>query len=97
MDAAIYIHRIATNPRFRGNNFVKIIVEWARVYAKNKDKDFIRLDTLENNEKLIKYYVDAGFSFLDMFDLKNTNGLPGHYHNVPACLFEIKLADDRKD
>ncbi len=90
-DAAIYIHRIATNPDFRGNNFVSIIVGWAKQYAKDNDKDFVRLDTLGNNTKLIEYYTNAGFNFLGMFELKNTEGLPDHYHNVPACLFEIKL------
>jgi GNAT superfamily N-acetyltransferase len=90
-DAAVYIHRIATNPDFRGNNFVSIIVEWAKQYAKINGKDFVRLDTLGNNTKLIEYYTKAGFKFLGMFDLKNTQGLPEHYHNVPACLFEIKL------
>ena len=90
-DAAIYIHRIATNPNFRGKNFVAIIVEWAREYAKSKGKNFVRLDTLGNNTKLIEHYTNAGFRFLGMFDLKNTNGLPDHYHNVPACLFEIQL------
>ena len=90
-DAAIYIHRIATNPNFRGKNFVAIIVEWAREYAKSKGKNFMRLDTLGNNTRLIEHYTNAGFRFLGMFDLKNTNGLPEHYHNVPACLFEIQL------
>jgi ribosomal protein S18 acetylase RimI-like enzyme len=90
-DAAIYIHRIATNPNFRGKNFVSIIVEWAKEYAKSIGKDFVRLDTLGNNVKLIEHYTNAGFNFLGMFDLKNTGGLPDHYHNVPACLFEIKL------
>lgn len=90
-DAAIYIHRIATNPNFRGKNFVAIIVEWAREYAKSKGKNFVRLDTLGNNTKLIEHYTNAGFRFLGMFDLKNTNGLPDHYHSVPACLFEIQL------
>lgn len=90
-DAAVYIHRIATNPDFRGNNFVTIIVEWAKQYAKANGKDFVRLDTLGNNTKLIEYYTRAGFQFLGMFDLKNTDGLPSHYRNVPACLFEMKL------
>jgi ribosomal protein S18 acetylase RimI-like enzyme len=95
-DAAIYIHRIATNPNFRGKNFVSVIVEWAKEYAKKNSKDFIRLDTLGNNIKLIELYTKAGFSFLGMFDLKNTAGLPDHYlNNIPACLFEIKLMDDR--
>ncbi len=90
-DAAVYIHRIATNPNFRGQNFVSIIVNWAKVYATNNGKDFVRLDTLGNNTKLIEYYTSCGFHFLGMFNLKNTSGLPDHYHNVPACLFEIKL------
>ena len=90
-DAAIYIHRIATNPGFRGHNFVSIIVTWAKAYAKSNGKDFVRLDTLGNNSKLIEYYTRCGFNFLGMFDLKNTSSLPDHYHNTPACLFEIKL------
>ncbi|HEY0030823.1 MAG TPA: GNAT family N-acetyltransferase [Bacteroidia bacterium] len=89
-DAAIYIHRIATNPDFRGKNFVSMIVEWAKEFAKNNKKDFVRLDTLGNNVKLIEYYTNAGFNFLGMFDLKDTSNLPAHYQNIPACLFEIK-------
>jgi hypothetical protein len=90
-DAAIYIHRIATNSEFRGNNFISIITNWAKQYAKSCNKDFVRLDTLGNNVKLIEHYTNAGFNFLGMFDLKTTEGLPDHYHNTPACLFEIKL------
>ncbi len=90
-DAAVYIHRIATNPVFRGQNFVRIITEWAKDYAKSTGKDFVRLDTIGNNTKLIEHYSKAGFTFLGMFDLKNTDGLPPHYQTGPACLFEIKL------
>jgi ribosomal protein S18 acetylase RimI-like enzyme len=90
-DAAIYIHRIATNPDFRGKHFVSVIVNWAREYAKTCGKEFIRLDTLGNNTKLIEHYTNAGFHFLGMFDLNDTSSLPAHYQNVPACLFEIKL------
>jgi len=90
-DSAIYIHRIATNPNFRGNYFVKRIVNWAKNYAKLINKDFIRLDTIGNNIRLIEYYKKAGFDFLGKFELKNTDTLPEHYHNGLACLFEIKL------
>ncbi|MDY8137787.1 GNAT family N-acetyltransferase [Aquimarina sp. 2201CG5-10] len=90
-DSAIYIHRIATNPEFRGENFVAMIVNWAKEYALHQNKDFIRLDTLGNNTKLIKHYTNAGFDFLGMFDLKNTQGLPDHYSTAPACLFEINI------
>ena len=90
-DSAIYIHRIATNPNFRGNNFVAKIVAWATVYAKSKNKQYVRLDTLGNNVRLIEHYKNAGFDFLGIFDLKNTDTLPEHYHDAPVCLFEIDL------
>ena len=90
-DAAVYIHRIATNPAFRGQNFVSIITDWAKEYATTHGLGFVRLDTLGNNTKLIQHYTSAGFRFLGLFDLKDTRGLPDHYHNTPVCLFEIKL------
>lgn len=90
-DPSVYIHRIATNPAFRGNSLVQLIVNWAKGYAKAQGKDFVRLDTLGNNTRLIKLYTDAGFNFLGLFDLKNTEGLPAHYGTAPACLFEIRL------
>ena len=90
-DAAIYIHRIATHDQFRGQHMVSKIVEWAKPFAKLFHKEYIRLDTLGDNQRLITYYKAAGFTFLGMFSMKNTDGLPAHYQNVEACLFEIKL------
>ena len=91
-DAAIYIHRIATNPNFRGNNFVSAIVEWGKLYAKNNNKKFVRLDTLGNNVKLIEHYTNAGFDFLGMVKLSDTGKLPLHYQDCPdCCLFEIRI------
>ncbi len=90
-DAAIYIHRIATDPEFRGRNFVGTIVEWAMEYAGNLQKDYVRLDTIGENQPLIRHYTKAGFEFLGMFQMKNTDGLPGHYASGNIALFEIKL------
>ena len=91
-DDAIYIHRIATNPIFRGNRYIDRIVQWAKEYAKQKGKQFVRLDTLGNNTKLIEHYTSAGFEFLGMFELPDTSNLPGHYQTEPnCCLFEIDL------
>lgn len=90
-ESAIYIHRIATNPNFRGNNFVAKIVEWAKEYVLEKEIQFIRLDTLGNNTQLIEHYKNAGFDFLGLFNLKDTSNLPDHYTQAPVCLFEIAL------
>ncbi|MEO6348745.1 MAG: GNAT family N-acetyltransferase [Aquaticitalea sp.] len=90
-DTSIYIHRIATNPEFRGNNFVQAIVDWSKNYASNHNKQFIRMDTCGKNERLISHYKNSGFNFLGMKKLKNTSELPSHYHNAEVCFFEIEL------
>ena len=72
-DTAVYIHRIATNPKYRGHNFVKTIVTWVKEYAKQHDKRFVRLDTLGDNQKLIAHYTNAGFDFLGMQALMDTS------------------------
>jgi ribosomal protein S18 acetylase RimI-like enzyme len=90
-DPAVYIHRIATDPDFRGQNLVASIVEWAKTYAVEKEKLFIRLDTVGENAGLIKYYQKCGFQFLGLSKLENTDSLPAHYHNAAVSLFQIKL------
>lgn len=87
--SAIYIHRIATNPHFRGNNYVQLIVDWARAFA--KDKQYIRLDTCGDNTRLIQHYQRCGFEFLGMKRLADASNLPPHYHDADVCYFEIKL------
>ena len=90
-ECSVYIHRIATNPEFRGNNFIKIIVDWAKNYANKHNKQFIRMDTCGKNQKLINHYTNCGFDYLGLKKLKNTSNLPSHYQNANVCFFEIKL------
>lgn len=92
---SIYIHRIATHPAFRGRRFIHVIVQWAKQYARSLGKSFIRLDTLGNNTRLIEHYTSAGFTFLGMVRLTETESLPGHYHTEPnCCRFELALAKE---
>jgi len=90
-DSALYIHRIAVHPNFRGNKYIYKIVAWAEEFALKKDIQFIRLDTLGENQGLIDHYKKASFNFLGLFNLKNTSNLPDHYKLAPVCLFEIDL------
>ena len=90
-DPAIYLHRIATNPDFRGQNLVGHIVEWAKQYAFDNKKKFIRMDTVGNNQRLITYYSKCGFDFLGLLKLQNTEGLPVHYDNATVSLFQMTL------
>lgn len=86
-----YIHRIAVNPNFRGQNLVWHIVDWAKEYALKSSKNFIRLDTVSKNLGLIKHYQRCGFCFLGLTELNDTKGLPVHYQNAKVSLFEIRI------
>ncbi len=90
-EPAIYIHRIAINPEFRGWKFVPRIVEWARDYAKSLGKKFVRMDTWGDNQKLIDYYTDCGFEFLGVVTADEIEKLPKHYEGITLSLFEMKL------
>lgn len=90
-ESSIFIHRIATNPEFRGHNFVKKIVAWAKELAKAQHKKYIRMDTCGHNKRLITYYKSCGFDFLGLKKLQNTSNLPTHYHDVEVCFFEIEM------
>jgi hypothetical protein len=91
VDPSVYIHRIATNPEFRGYHWVKNIVKWAKKHAEEQEKKFIRMDTVGENMGLINHYKKCGFNFLGLLKLENTEGLPGHYHNATVSLFQIAL------
>ena len=93
-DPSIYIHRIATHPGFRGRNLVVSILDWAKEFAKANNKKFIRLDTVGENQGLIKHYQQCGFNFLGLHKLNNTDGLPAHYKNASVSLFEIELKNE---
>ena len=89
---SIYIHRICNNPTLRGNRYIDTIIDWAVKYAGQINKQFVRLDTLGNNTRLIQHYTSAGMKFLGMVTLTDTENLPGHYQKEPnCCLFEIDL------
>lgn len=91
MDPAVYIHRIVTHSSYRGRNYVKLIIRWAKEHAREKDKKFIRMDTWGDNPKLIDYYRNCGFNFLGIITPEETENLPAHYSCISLSLFEIPV------
>ena len=61
---SVYIHRIATSPKFKGRNMTQSIISWAKVHARETGRKFIRMDTCANNKKLAGYYVNCGFKIV---------------------------------
>jgi GNAT superfamily N-acetyltransferase len=92
-EPALYIHRIVTNPLFRGQGYVRVIVEWAKEYGRSIGKKYLRMDTWADNQKLIDYYMKFGFSFVEIITPTNTAVLPKHYEGISLCLLEIALEE----
>lgn len=91
LDPSIYIHRIVTNPKFRGQKFVEQIIAWSHEFAGKLGKKYIRLDTWGDNPRLISYYERCGFTYLGNIVPEPSNTLPKHYENIVLALFEIPI------
>ena len=90
-EPSVYLHRISTNPAFKGKGIMNLITGWAKEHAKQNQKRFIRMDTWGDNEKLKTYYVNCGFTYLRQKSLPQPNPLPQHYWGLTLSLFEIAL------
>lgn len=90
-EPSIYIHRIVTNPLHRGKNYVKNIIEWAIYFGTKNNKQYVRMDTWGDNEKLKEYYTLCGFTFLGLTHTIANDALPKHYQGIQLSLFEIAI------
>ena len=93
-DSAMYIHRIVTNPDFRGRGYVRAITAWAKDFATSRNIRFVRMDTWGDNQKLIDYYRDCGFKFLGVTTPEISDALPKHYVGISLSLFEIDVQNE---
>lgn len=89
-EPSLYLHRIVTNPHFKGRGYVPVIIGWARSYGAEYGFRFIRLDTFPDNEKLMSYYVQCGFRLCGFRYFSADEAVPEHYRDG-LSLFEIAL------
>jgi ribosomal protein S18 acetylase RimI-like enzyme len=89
-DPAIYLHRIVTNPAFRGRGYVNAITDWAEAYGREAGKLFIRLDTDRDNARLNAYYQQCGYTNCGIKTFHDTNNplIPKHYFGSGLSLYE---------
>ena len=90
-DAAVYVHRIAVNPAFRGKGYVKIIINWLKERSEKLNIQFIRLDTESGNDRINQHYLNCGFTYKGLTKVNWEEGMPLHYKDATLSLFEIKL------
>ena len=92
-DPAIYLHRIVTNPDFRGRGYVPAITAWAEEYGKAAGMQFVRLDTDVGNVRLNAYYRECGYIFcgIKQFNDLNDPRVPRHYFGAGLSLYERRI------
>ncbi|HOZ88127.1 MAG TPA: GNAT family N-acetyltransferase [Bacteroidia bacterium] len=90
-ETAVYLHRIAVNPLFKGKKIMTLIKNWAITHAKQQGKQFVRMDTWGNNLTLREYYIACGFEYLGQQQLKEVEGQPGHYGGSLLSLFQLEV------
>ncbi|MBK9154168.1 MAG: GNAT family N-acetyltransferase [Chloracidobacterium sp.] len=88
---AMYLHRIVTNPKFRGRGYVKLITAWAKAHARENGLRFVRMDTWGDNQKLIEYYRACGFRYVGDVTPDGSDSMPPHYRGIKLGLLEIDL------
>lgn len=91
VEPSVYLHRIVTNPAFRGRNMVGAIVDWALQHGKSLDKKFVRLDTWAENLKLKEIYLRNGFRFLGNAAPADPSALPSHYSGIVLGFYEMDI------
>jgi ribosomal protein S18 acetylase RimI-like enzyme len=61
-DDAAYIHSLAMRRAFAGRGIVQHAIAWAAERAKERGKEYLRLDTMGDNQRLNDYYKRLGFT-----------------------------------
>jgi len=87
---SIYLHRIVTNPQFKGQRLFGQILAWCHQHIREKGLRSIRMDTWADNPTIIQYYRSFGFEVVDNFTTPNSVELPLHNRNLALTLLEYR-------
>lgn len=88
---AVYLHRIVTNPNFKGQKLFDKVLQWAKEFAAKKKLAYIRMDTWPNNINLINYYKSFGFEIVAYATTPDTEALPEQNRNLDVVLMQLPL------
>ncbi len=61
---AIYLHRLAVDRDFAGQNIGGLIFQWVLDNMNETGRTYLRLDCIGHNEKLNRFYKSQGFDYL---------------------------------
>ena len=89
--AHIYLHRFARASTYPGRGLVRAVLTWALARCEELGREGLRLDTWANNDALIAYYEQLGFTLLGKRRMGNDPRLSPHYHGLELALLQRPL------
>ena len=66
--SALYIHKLAVTRAARGRSIGRQMLSAVEQRATNEGVGAVRLDTAMVNHRLVRYYLDAGYTHVDTVD-----------------------------
>ena len=90
-EEAVYLHRIVTNPQFKGLHLFENVKAFATAIALQSGLKFLRMDTWADNQQLINYYLHSGFRFVGNYTTGDTLSLSLPNRNLRVALLEMPL------
>jgi RimJ/RimL family protein N-acetyltransferase len=88
---ALFLHRTITNPDFKGRRIFEKIRNWAVQFAREKELNYIRMDTWADNQQLIAYYQNYGFRVVASRTTSDDPELPEQNRNLNVTLLEMTI------
>ncbi len=74
----LYIHRLAVHPDYWGQGLAQNLMSFAEEYAKDNNYKSVRLDTLSENKRNLKFYKKRGYTQLGDIFFPKQNDHPFH-------------------
>lgn len=89
---SIFLHRVVTNQKHKGLRIFQYILDWSIQHAQNEKRQYIRLDTWDDNPPLINYYKSFGFDVVEHFQIPNTEEFQLNCRGNKVILMEYKVS-----
>lgn len=90
-NTSVYLHGVLINPPFKGQRMFGHILNWTINYAKENEKQNIRLDTWYNNPDLLNYYLSFGFKEVEIFQTPGGEDVPLNCRGNKVTLMEYSI------
>jgi ribosomal protein S18 acetylase RimI-like enzyme len=91
---AIYLHRIISNPVYKGQRILQHVMDWSMHFAIQQQRQYLRLDTWASNLQMQAYYQSFGFEYQGNAFIADLPEVPLPYRNYEVALFQISVDGD---